>query len=91
MRMRDTNQLRTLLRIFLDDPRRPRYGYELAVITRVNRNSVYVTLRNLEALGCLASYQERLKAPGRIGPRRRMYLLTNFGVREARNLLHHPN
>jgi DNA-binding MarR family transcriptional regulator len=76
--------LRVILRALLDSPKKPIYASKLARNTGLDQTTVCRAMHRLArsqwAATCLSVQKTR-------GPRRRLFLLTNFGIREARALL----
>lgn len=73
-----------ILRVFLEEPGKPRYGFELIRLTGLASGSLYPMLAKLEEAGWLAGIREEIdpKAAGR--PRRVNYVLTGEGDTAAR-------
>ena len=73
-----------LLRVFLADPSRPRYGYDLMQETGFPSGKLYPTLAKLVNAGLLLREEEQID-PAREGrPARRIYRLSDSGVETAR-------
>lgn len=82
--MRVTLGVAVVLRIFLDDVARPRYGYDLMQRTGFASGKLYPILARLEAAGWLEG-QFEAGDPATLGrPQRRWYRLTDHGVTSAR-------
>lgn len=78
----------SVLRVLLEEPTKPRYGFDIAREAGLATGSLYPILARLEQSGWLDSCWEQQGAdnnPGR--PRRRYYTLTGEGVISARNAL----
>lgn len=77
----------TVLKVFLDDPATPRYGFDIARDAGLATGSLYPILARLEQAGWVSSSWEDqgLAAEGR--PRRRYYHLTAEGETSARQAL----
>jgi DNA-binding PadR family transcriptional regulator len=73
-----------VLRAFLDDPGRDRYGYDLMKETGFPSGKIYPLLARLLGAGWLAVVEEDID-PAAVGrPARRGYRLTPEGIRVAR-------
>jgi PadR family transcriptional regulator, regulatory protein PadR len=80
--MKMTPQLERVLRVFLEDPAAPRYGYELMKAAKLASGTLYPLLTRLSEAGLVTSAWE---TPSEEGQRpRRYYTLTGEGVRTAR-------
>ena len=80
--MRMTAPLERVLRVFLDDPVAPRYGYDLMKAATLPSGTLYPLLARLEARALVASAWE---TPRQDGERpRRYYRLTSEGIEVAR-------
>jgi PadR family transcriptional regulator, regulatory protein PadR len=79
-----TPRLAKLLRVFLEDPDQPRYGYELMKTTGLQSGSLYPALIMLEKHGWLTVDKEDIdpRAAGR--PPRRSYMITAAAAGAAR-------
>lgn len=77
----------TVLRVFLDEPCRPRYGYELMKLTGFPSGKLYPILARLQRAGWLVKKHEAVDPAAAGRPVRRFYLLTPDGVRSARSEL----
>lgn len=82
-----TAHVARVLRVFLDDVREPRYGFELMRATGLPSGTLYPILARLEAAGWLVSEQEDIdpKTEGRSA--RRLYRLTDTAAEMARQEL----
>ncbi len=77
-----TASLERVLRVFLDDPAAPRYGYDLMKAAALPSGTLYPMLARLQAQTLLVSAWE---TPRQDGERpRRYYRLTGEGVKVAR-------
>jgi DNA-binding PadR family transcriptional regulator len=84
--VRVTVAVGTVLRAFLENVERPRYGYELMRLTGFPSGKLYPILARLEAAGWLEKEWEDTDAvAGR--PRRRWYRFTSDGAEAARSQL----
>lgn len=83
---RVTLAMRALLRELLRDPDRERYGFDLLKAAGCSSGGPYQILKRLEETGWITGEWEDPRIPRR-GPRRKFYLLTDLGLREARRLL----
>jgi PadR family transcriptional regulator, regulatory protein PadR len=79
-----TGPLERVLRVFLEDPAAPRYGYDLMKAARLPSGTLYPMLARLQDDGLVTSRWEaqREEAAGR--PPRKYYQLTAEGARAAR-------
>jgi PadR family transcriptional regulator, regulatory protein PadR len=73
-----------VLRVFLDDPAAPRYGFELMQHTRFPSGTLYPILARLERAGWITGQQETADASAEGRPVRRLYYLTSGGAQAAR-------
>jgi DNA-binding PadR family transcriptional regulator len=73
-----------VVKTFLEEPTRRRYGFELMQLTGLASGSLYPILARLERVGWIAGAKEDIdpKQAGR--PPRRYYVLTGEGARVAR-------
>jgi PadR family transcriptional regulator PadR len=85
--VRITVAVATVLRQFLEDASRPRYGYELMKSTGFASGKLYPILLRLERAGWLTRRQENVEPAEEGRPARRLYCLTPDGVRVARSEL----
>lgn len=74
----------TVLKVFLEDPDQPRYGFELMKLTGLASGSLYPMLARLEGGGWLTRGKEDIdpRAAGR--PARTHYMITGAAVSVAR-------
>ena len=80
--VRMTAPLERVLRVFLDDPVAPRYGYDLMKAAALPSGTLYPLLARLEARALVVSAWE---TPRQDGERpRRYYRLTSEGIEVAR-------
>jgi PadR family transcriptional regulator PadR len=79
-----TPKMATVLKIFLEDPDQPRYGFELMKLTGMASGSLYPMLARLEAAGWLTRGKEVIdpRAAGR--PARTNYMIIGAAVSAAR-------
>ncbi|SRR6266849_2873478 len=82
-----TPKMADVIKVFLEDTERPRYGLELMRITGQPSGTLYPNLAKFERAGWLAGDREEVdpKAEGR--PPRRIYHITGAGVAAARQQL----
>ncbi|GAA2204422.1 PadR family transcriptional regulator [Nonomuraea monospora] len=74
-----------VLRAFLDDPPRERYGLELCEVAGLPSGTLYPILARLEQAGWVESRWEDPEAHVAEGrPRRRYYRVTTDGAQQAR-------
>jgi PadR family transcriptional regulator, regulatory protein PadR len=85
--LRVTAAVATVLRVFLDDPREPRYGYELMRLTEFPSGKMYPILARLEAAGWLDRRWESIDPVREGRPARCWYRLSEEGVAAARQEL----
>jgi PadR family transcriptional regulator len=78
-----TPKMAKVLKIFLEDPRLPRYGFEIMRLTGLASGSLYPMLARLEQAGWLTRGKETIdpRAEGR--PRRLHYTITGAAVSAA--------
>jgi DNA-binding PadR family transcriptional regulator len=74
----------TVLRIFVSDPSKPRYGYELMQLTGFPSGKLYPILARLQRAGWLVKEREPVDPASAGRPARRFYLLTPEGGQTAR-------
>lgn len=79
-----TTAVARVLRIFLDDPATPRYGFELMQHTRFPSGTLYPILARLQRAGWITGQQEVVDARAEGRPVRRLYYLTTEGAQTAR-------
>lgn len=82
--VRITISVAAVLRAFLDEPRKPRYGYDLMRQTRQASGKLYPILARLERAGWLERWREQEDASEAGRPNRVMYRLTGEGTARAR-------
>jgi PadR family transcriptional regulator, regulatory protein PadR len=85
--LRVTVAVAAVLRIFLDDTARPRYGYELMQLTGFPSGKLYPVLARLEGAGWLMKEREPVDPSVAGRPVRRIYRLTRDGEQAARSEL----
>jgi DNA-binding MarR family transcriptional regulator len=74
----------TVLKIFLEDPGQPRYGFELMKLTGMASGSLYPMLAKFEAAGWLKRGRENID-PSAVGrPARVHYTIAGAAVTAAR-------
>jgi DNA-binding PadR family transcriptional regulator len=79
-----TPKMARVLKIFLEDPGQPRYGFELMKLTGMPSGSLYPMLSRLEGAGWLTRGKEDID-PGSAGrPARTNYTITGAAVSAAR-------
>jgi PadR family transcriptional regulator, regulatory protein PadR len=73
-----------VLKVFLEDPTQPRYGFELMKLTGMASGSLYPMLARMEGAGWLTRGKEDIdrRAAGR--PARTNYTITGAAVTAAR-------
>lgn len=79
-----TPKMARVLKIFLEDPDQPRYGFELMKLTGMASGSLYPMLAKLQGAGWLAKGKEDIdpRIAGR--PARANYMITGAAVSAAR-------
>ena len=79
-----TPRMATVLKVFLEDPDQPRYGFELMKLTGMASGSLYPMLARLEGAGWLAKGKEVIdpRIAGR--PARTNYSITGAAASAAR-------
>ena len=79
-----TPKMAAVLKVFLEEPAQPRYGFELMKLTGMASGSLYPMLARLEAAGWLTKGKEDIdpKAAGR--PARTNYTITGAAASSAR-------
>jgi len=79
-----TPKMAMVLKVFLEDPDQPRYGFELMKLTDMASGSLYPMLAKLEGSGWLTKGKENIdpRAAGR--PARMHYTITGAAVSAAR-------
>lgn len=79
-----TPKMARVLKVFLEDPGQPRYGYELMKVTGMPSGSLYPMLAKFEEAGWLTRGKENIdpRAAGR--PPRMHYTITGAAVSAAR-------
>jgi DNA-binding PadR family transcriptional regulator len=85
--LRVTVAVATVLRVFLDEPSQPRYGYELMKLTGFPSGKLYPILARLQRVGWLTREREEVDPAAAGRPVRRLYRLTPDGVQAARGEL----
>lgn len=85
--VRITLAVATVLRIFLDDVSRPRYGYDLMRHTGFASGKLYPVLARLESAGWLVKDTEAIDPVTAGRPARRLYRLSVDAVPAARQAL----
>jgi PadR family transcriptional regulator, regulatory protein PadR len=79
-----TGSLERVLRVFLEDPAAPRYGYDLMKAARLPSGTLYPMLARLADQGLVTSRWEAQADDATGRPPRKYYQLTAEGVRTAR-------
>ncbi|GID98308.1 PadR family transcriptional regulator [Amorphoplanes digitatis] len=82
-----TMATQAVLRTLLEDPTRPRYGFDIAGEAGIATGSLYPILARLEHLTWLDSYWEDVADVHDGRPRRRYYRLSDTGAVAARDAL----
>ncbi|MEU6038326.1 PadR family transcriptional regulator [Actinomadura sp. NPDC047616] len=84
---RMTLATQSVLKVFLDDPREPRYGFDIAKEAKLATGSLYPILSRLEQVGWVTSWWEDIDTSMEARPRRRYYQLTPHGEVAASDAL----
>lgn len=82
--VRVTVAVAVVLRVFLDDIARARYGYELMRLTGFPSGKLYPVLARLERAGWLVKEREDIDPAAASRPARRLYRMSEEGVQAAR-------
>jgi PadR family transcriptional regulator PadR len=82
-----TPKIAAVLKIFLEDPTKPRYGLELMRLTGQPSSIVYTNLAKLERAGYLVAGKEDIDPHAAGRPARRFYRITGAAVAVARTQL----
>lgn len=82
--MEITPKMAAVLKVFLEDPDQPRYGFELMRLTGIASGSLYPMLARLDGAGWLTKGKEDIdpRAAGR--PARMHYMITGAAASAAR-------
>jgi len=79
-----TPKMATVLKVFLEDPSEPRYGFELMRRTGLSSGTVYIMLARMEEAGWLTSGKEDIDPRSEGRPPRRHYTISGAAVAAAR-------
>lgn len=79
-----TPKMATVLKVFLEDPDQPRYGFELMKLTGMASGSLYPMLAKFEAAGWLTRGREDIDPCIAGRPARTHYRITGSAVSAAR-------
>ncbi len=79
-----TPKMTRVLKVFLEDPGQPRYGFELMRCTGLASGSLYPMLARLEEAGWLTGGKENIDPSTEGRPPRRHYTITGAAVAAAR-------
>ncbi|MFI9311154.1 PadR family transcriptional regulator [Streptomyces triculaminicus] len=82
-----TSNVARILAAFLDDPAAPRYGLDLMRETGLSSGTVYPALIRLERAGWLTAVHEDVDPHAAGRPPRRVFTITEEGIRAARTSL----
>jgi PadR family transcriptional regulator PadR len=74
----------TVLKVFLEDPGQPRYGFEMMKLTGMASGSLYPLLAKLETAGWLKRAKEDIDPSAAGRPARMHYTITGAAVAAAR-------
>jgi PadR family transcriptional regulator, regulatory protein PadR len=78
-----TPKMATVLKVFLEDPDQPRYGFELMKLTGMASGSLYPMLARLEGAGWLTRDKENIDPHAAGRPARTTYTITGAAVTVA--------
>lgn len=79
-----TPKMATVLKVFLEDPDQPRYGFELMRLTGMASGSLYPMLARLAGAGWLSRGKEDIDPHAAGRPARTNYTITGAAVPAAR-------
>jgi len=79
-----TPKMADVIKVFLEDPQRPRYGFELMRLTGQPSGSLYPNLAKFENAGWLTGGKEDIDPSAEGRPARRWYRITGAAVPAAR-------
>ena len=79
-----TPKMADVLKVFLEDPTKGRYGYELMHLTGQSSNTMYPALARLEKAGWLTAGKEDIDPHAAGRPPRRVYRISGAAVTVAR-------
>lgn len=82
-KVRITPQVGRVLKVLLEDPSEPVYGFDLMQRTGLPSGSLYPIIARLERAGWIAGRKEAIDASAEGRPPRKYYLLTADGARCA--------
>jgi len=82
-----TPKMAAVLKVFLRDPQRPRYGFELMRLTGQPSGTLYPILAKLERAGWLTGGKEDIDPRTEGRPPRRFYRITGAAAVAAHNQL----
>jgi PadR family transcriptional regulator, regulatory protein PadR len=86
--LRMTLATQAVLKVLLDEPAKPRYGFDIARDAGLATGSLYPILARLEQIGWVSSSWEQQDDTSQGRPRRRYYTLTGQGELCASQALH---
>jgi PadR family transcriptional regulator PadR len=82
-----TPKMAAVIKVFLEDPQQPRYGFELMRRTGQPSGTIYPNLAKLEHAGWLIGGKEEIDPHAEGRPPRRVYRITGAAVAIARTQL----
>lgn len=82
-----TPKMAAILKVFLEDPQQPRYGFELMRRTKQPSGTLYPILARLEQAGWIAGGKEDIDPQTEGRPPRRFYRINGTAARAAYNQL----
>jgi PadR family transcriptional regulator, regulatory protein PadR len=82
-----TPKMAAVIKVFLEDPQKPRYGFELMRRTKQPSGTLYPILAKLERAGWLTGGREDIDPHAEGRPARRVYRITGAAIAPARTQL----
>jgi DNA-binding PadR family transcriptional regulator len=82
-----TPKMAAVLKVFLESPQQPRYGFELMRLTGQPSGTLYPILAKLEQAGWLAAGKEDIDPSAAGRPPRRFYRINGDAAQAAHNQL----
>lgn len=82
-----TRRMALVVRAFLEEPSKPKYGFELIESLGISSGTLYPMLATLERRGWIEGHREDIDPSVAGRPPRRNYCLTGEGLVLARNAL----
>jgi PadR family transcriptional regulator, regulatory protein PadR len=78
-----TPKMAAVIKVFLEDPQQPRYGFELMGLTKQPSGTLYPILAKLEHAGWLVGGKEDIDPHAEGRPPRRVYRIVGAAVAPA--------